>query len=1085
MAGNPVQEFVVTLGTQIDNDGVNKILQFFDSSKFKALSLTAAISGLSTAIYKMVESATKREFELERMAKQQSKSIALVRAENSALKAMGKSLAEINKDANLKKIYEDVVKFNKELAFPNISDALRRVEGLQTSFYKLKSTLGTAIQWINAQILTNLEAPIQRLDGYLTKGATWMRDNMGRYSSKIALFVSDFAKGVFGIAEGVGKIFDWLGKLPDGIKSVGAAVAGAFAFVKGGTVGRLLLAIETIGDFMHDYDNWQKNKTAGTNIPVAFGDVYEILGDQSLNGEQKASKVATTILQRISKALNSAFTTFNMNDLFGNGSPEGGGLIGGIIRWFDDEKNRQALTNLGNSIVGFFVRGVKTVGGTAGGAAAKIIDAIFDTKTLDKLLGDPSGKSATAFAGSLGGFINGVINGIKEGKPFHEVFMGSLTGGALSGLLSAVIANAFDDEGNLNENFFSDMAGTIESVGTIFLDLLKKGIESIEDIGGTIFTLIGEKINEGAKSENGAMSRIGKIFSELGDKDSVLGKTISVGVAGWFTTGSFLGGIVSGIGEALNLVLDPKKGGENARKLVEEIRTFISDFGEFFAILWDGEVVNPTTGERSGGMLHDFFRKLWEGEDGEGGMQGFFNGIAEKVGGWLEPVGNAIVEWASGVLDNLWIAMYNGMPDWLKTGMEILLGRPINNPNKSEIVQDEDGNYQLKSTNKETVPLTKEQADLLMQRNKHMEEREGRGILDQIYAENGAIYFNSSSPHSGGKVMDENGEFTEAAAAWLNWYTTFNQLDEAKETALFNERRLKAGGEAETQRNREANERVERLRQEALARESGGAGGGQAAVNAEELAKAENALIALMNDLGVLGLEDSNGTKTYYTGDMLPEEKGAIEDAFGAMYKLSGGKLSQWSYDDNFNLVYNPNNTGDHTQFSGAQRIQQQSEAAAQKLGAVGEAAANVATSLNGLSGKMDSFGDGSSEGKSWGGRIASRGRYEVAEDGAEYIVPITKPERAMQLINQMLSEMGIGALDGIRNDFGVGPSASMGTFGGSIDSLLGSLGGNTNVSAPINIYVTATGSDAKAIGQSAYDAAERHLVKTLRGVYA
>ncbi|MBP5461975.1 MAG: hypothetical protein J6Y20_07610 [Lachnospiraceae bacterium] len=85
-----------------------------------------------------------------------------------------------------------------------------------------------------------------------------------------------------------------------------------------------------------------------------------------------------------------------------------------------------------------------------------------------------------------------------------------------------------------------------------------------------------------------------------------------------------------------------------------------------------------------------------------------------------------------------------------------------------------------------------------------------------------------------------------------------------------------------------------------------------------------------------------------------------------------------------------------------------------------------------------------------------------------------------MQLINQMLGEMGLGLLSGMQNDMGLGMAS---TVGGSLDSILGSMGGVYNISAPVNIYVTSNGSDAKEIGTAAYDAAERHLLKTLRGV--
>ena len=158
----------------------------------------------------------------------------------------------------------------------------------------------------------------------------------------------------------------------------------------------------------------------------------------------------------------------------------------------------------------------------------------------------------------------------------------------------------------------------------------------------------------------------------------------------------------------------------------------------------------------------------------------------------------------------------------------------------------------------------------------------------------------------------------------------------------------------------------------------------------------------------------------------------------------------------------------------------------AESSNAVAEALANAAEKIAQIKIPASLGGDGEEPGKAFGGRIGSAGHYLVGEDGPEYIVPISKPGRAIELINQALSEMGMGTLGKISKDFGIGGSASFGTLGNSLDSLLGGLGGgNTNISAPINIYVTATGADGKEIGEGAYNAAERHLMKTLRGVYA
>jgi hypothetical protein len=40
----------------------------------------------------------------------------------------------------------------------------------------------------------------------------------------------------------------------------------------------------------------------------------------------------------------------------------------------------------------------------------------------------------------------------------------------------------------------------------------------------------------------------------------------------------------------------------------------------------------------------------------------------------------------------------------------------------------------------------------------------------------------------------------------------------------------------------------------------------------------------------------------------------------------------------------------------------------------------------------------------------------------------------------------------------------------------------NNSVQAPVSINVTASGSDAEAVGRSVYDVAEQYLLRTIRG---
>ena len=119
----------------------------------------------------------------------------------------------------------------------------------------------------------------------------------------------------------------------------------------------------------------------------------------------------------------------------------------------------------------------------------------------------------------------------------------------------------------------------------------------------------------------------------------------------------------------------------------------------------------------------------------------------------------------------------------------------------------------------------------------------------------------------------------------------------------------------------------------------------------------------------------------------------------------------------------------------------------------------------------------------STGGRFTKLTDVQVAEDGdAEYIIPVKKEDRALPLLRQLLGELSPAARE----------SLSLSVDGGGLVSLSGGLSAgnataasitqnNQNVSAPVNIQVHASGTNAEQIGESIYDAAERYLVRTLR----
>ena len=116
------------------------------------------------------------------------------------------------------------------------------------------------------------------------------------------------------------------------------------------------------------------------------------------------------------------------------------------------------------------------------------------------------------------------------------------------------------------------------------------------------------------------------------------------------------------------------------------------------------------------------------------------------------------------------------------------------------------------------------------------------------------------------------------------------------------------------------------------------------------------------------------------------------------------------------------------------------------------------------------------------GGRFSRPTSVQVAEDGdAEYIIPVKKENRALPLLRQLLGELSPAARASLTGGAGsVGTAAlSAAVPGGNVTQ------NNQNVSAPVTINVTATGSNAEQIGETIYNTAERYLLRTMKGAFS
>lgn len=552
------QEFVVKLSAQVDNPGMQQLLSLLDSNKMKALGVASAITAATTAVYKFIASYTKEELQLRQLATQKKKQIEQLRAEEAALKQMGMTLSDIKKDKALKSMYDDLVKFNKEMALPNMDKAMEKVNGLRLAFYKFKSAISYVIKHIGAQVLTNLEAPITRITGKLQSAANWIRDNINQIAAKIGSLITAFAKGIIGIAETFEKIMTWVGQLPSGIKAAGAAIAGVFAMLNSGPIGKLMAAITLIGDVIHDYEVYQWNKANPDyvaehgEVPVALKSLWQMIDEGAETGD-----AAKYIGEKLTETLNESLQNVQIDDVSGIfGGADGNGLLGGIINWFNT--NEDSLLALGRAVVSWISRAIAYVGGTVGAVSGELIDTVMGDGTVDEGLYSGDGSAGATFVAALGGFISKSIEVAQNDGSLSEAIKEGLKTSFFTSLITAIATNVVDDNGELKVDW--DSAKTdLETVGKSMLGIFTRSLELVGNIGDFIIDEIAKALlgPDGTGNDLGLDSpaisnltgALGTVFEKWGKNDTLV-NGISGTVSGLLMGGNLIESVALGLGSA-------------------------------------------------------------------------------------------------------------------------------------------------------------------------------------------------------------------------------------------------------------------------------------------------------------------------------------------------------------------------------------------------------------------------------------------------------------------------------------------------------------------------------------------------------
>ena len=1058
MAKDVIAEYVVRLGSEIDNSGVQQILNLLDSSKLKAVGLTAALGAATTAVYKFVESATKQEFELKSLARQQHKSVEAINAQNKALNAMGMTLKEINKDSGLKAIYKDLVDFNKELKLPNVESALGKIRELQGAFWKLKSSLNYAIQSIGRQVMINLEAPIKRITGYLNSASDWVKNNLNSITSKVGSVITAFAKGVIGIGETIGKIFNWIGQMPAGIKSIATAITLVIGLLNSGPLGRIFALISLIGDVIHDAEVYLWNKDPANaqsvaeygEVPTALTGLWDIIfgGDST---EDKAYDATKAIFNGINRGLEELITSLDTTFIEGwLEEPTGiiSQILSGVSAFFSSDEGSGQLSDV---FINAF-NAVLSLEAFAGRLTSEVVGKlgeIFGAALGNKNFSEGITKAFNEDNTIAGGILNGILTAIvTKGN------IGAALGAALTTVYKEAQIKAENDNDPLTDpNDWQSLLGIASDDFTHFAEGILQAI--VGALGG---------VNVAAGSILSAISQT-IVKAIAGSDESAISGALNEAIAG-------LGGtsIFGAFGTTLGTTIIT--GGNFGLGIITGIATYLSDLAS-----------NVGSGEGQ-------YSSLWEAIKADAGE--FWSKIQDIWYGPLE----------MGIDEKTGHSVYrrNGNKGIWSILKPILWGDDNETFVSTEIIRSLDDNSKLvkAQVNAHGGILSW----LLGYNTTDTDGREvhvagiGERLFDSIKT---AIVGEGGLKDMINGLFSENGALSPVVTALTNAFTTaFEIIKSQLPDWLLNLFNLDPNSAPIAKQNPDgsvtlsfANTKTSTTVSQATASAVQDAG------LKMQKAKTLFGLTTTPSGLVLPGMKDFTagleGNDAGFANIVMSKLSSLIsqavesDDVEGLTYLsqlFSGYQDRQGSGEKTIPLLREMFTKLKEYDVSGIPvPIEADTEKAKQQI----KDLENVSVTIE----PVISYGgsnEKTTEKQAFGGRIGHRmDNVTVGEDGTEYIIPITKSERAATLIKQMFNEMGSSAVNSIISGLGLGES---GTNGASLASVASAVSGMTmantyNINAPVNINVNSSGADAKEIGSTVYNLAERNLIKNVMGVYA
>ncbi|MDU5080228.1 hypothetical protein [uncultured Tissierella sp.] len=614
MAGiDVIKEYLVAMGLQdnftenfnkVIDDSSNKMGKFATTfiGKFAiaGVAVVSATAMANIAIGKFLGNMAKSDLAMEMYAKSIGKTKQEATRLDTTLKAMGRTLEEVNSNAELKANFKQLQKDAEKVQPPDMSEGMKQIREIQFEFTRLKQNATYALNWIGYYLTKYLKEPI----GKIQEGFKGLNDivikNMPKWTEKIAKVLSwvvrlgtTLVRGSVNVFTAIKRIFDMI---PKELKIVGAAITALGLLIRSGPIGKLAMVITGILLLLDDFYTYING---GDALLGGFWqrliDIYEVLKNSGAIDRFKDNMV---------KAFN--YSGEKINELKS--------YLISLFEKFEKSGSIESLIKLIGRLKDLFIELLKPVSNVAKEITFKAGRSALEW-FIDK--GLPKAIDLLTF---VVGKVTDIITWMNKFGAVESIIKG--VGSAfVTWKLGIIIADIYKATAAIAASTKAKAADTIATIASTKAKIIDKA-ETIYLIGLYAKDAVIKGISTAATWTQTAATTAWNVVAGIGAT-----VTTAFGAAIAFLTspiGLVIAAIVALIAIAIALIKNWDKVKEFFIELWDKIKNIFSGIGEWFGKTFSSAV---DAIKNAFSPLVDWFKEKVDK------IKGFFGGIGDKVKG--------------------------------------------------------------------------------------------------------------------------------------------------------------------------------------------------------------------------------------------------------------------------------------------------------------------------------------------------------------------------------------------------------------------------------------------------------------------